>query len=168
MGLQISFLAEEIGGVGKDTTFRVALNCYDESKTHPYACNIYLVLDVRGVQAQRAELYCVGSVSIERHWKGWNTSQFLVQPIWIPPIDTSSMRYQSERTELQNQKSEGFMRMKEIAKIERRNRETEARRQDWSDGIWTVICALCCVLGAAGGSGGGITIRCHLFLESRS
>jgi hypothetical protein len=49
MGLQISFLAKEIGGVGQDIVFQVALNCYDESKTHPCACTIYLVQDVRGV-----------------------------------------------------------------------------------------------------------------------
>jgi hypothetical protein len=146
MGLQISFLAKRIAQVGQDIVFEAALNCYDESKTHPCGCTIYLVQDVRGVQAQRAEPYCVGSVPTDGKWKGWGTRQFLVKPIWIPPVHTNSMRYQSERIEMQNLKSEGFLRVKEMAEIERRNKDKEIWSKASMTGLWIVIGGLGCIV----------------------
>jgi hypothetical protein len=146
MGLQISFLAKECGRVGQDIVILVALNCYDESETNPCACTIYLVRDVRGVQAQRAEPYCVGRGSTDRRWEGWITTQFLVKPIWIPPIDTSSMRHQ---TEMQKLEFEAFSRMNKIANRARRDREKkemEARRRTGKSVLWMIIGGLCCII----------------------
>lgn len=136
MGLQIAFLATEIGQDGGKRVFQVALNCYDESKAQPCACTIYLVRDVRGVQAQRAEPYYLGSVSIQGPgtfgrlsgpWD-WETSQFLVKPIWISPFDSTSMRYPSDSIETENLQSESFLRIREIEKLELRRKELVARK----------------------------------------
>jgi hypothetical protein len=147
MGLQISFLAKRIAQVGQDIVFEAALNCYGGSKILPCACTIYLVQDVRGVQVRRAEPYCVGSVPTDRKWKGWGTRQFLVKPIWIPPILTNSMWYQSGRLEMQNLKSEGFSGVKEMAEIERRNKYKEIWSKASMSGLWIVIGGLGCIVG---------------------
>lgn len=139
-GLQISFLAKEIGWVQGGTVFRVALNCYDESKTHPCASTIYLVKDVMGVQAQRAEPYCVGSKSNKSGWDGWRTSQFLINPIWLPPLSTNLIRNQMDIIELEHLTSKAIRRMEEAENQRIREKNRKRRSNMWISGALIICC----------------------------
>jgi hypothetical protein len=56
------------------------------------------------------------------------------------------MRYQSERIEMQNLKSEGFLRVKEVAEIERRNKDKEIWSKASMTGLWIVKSGLGCIV----------------------
>jgi Heterokaryon incompatibility protein (HET) len=149
MGLQISFLMKWIGRIEQYNVFQVALNCYDESEDYPCASLIYLVQDEKGVQAQRAEPRCMASVFSDGDWEDWETTQFLVMPIWLPPKDTNSMLHRSQRLKMDILASAAFSRMKEVENVELRKKQKEQeKKQKKRHSNWLITGAV--VLGSIG------------------